>query len=1184
MAYFNQTLYAPLYAVPASPDDYGWCGYLLPDNTPYHEPKIELDQSFYDLDGSYLFASVPPDLSTQQLAETFAQKIWAIIAIVTGRTFIWLVNPSNPAPANSPLLGFEKREGGMEVKNALKAPLTSTLGLEIGSNMRLSLTDSILTIRNNVGGKISLTGSAAPITNIEDDAGVPFSGPGRGAVQFGIFMERQSTITRLGFGFQYYFPPQDGDPLKTSQYYALALPNDPNPTTMLGFRASLDITNVFNQYAFAGRNNSLRTAFAFTGRNQFSPFETTLPSYLSTDTGLQITLLPVPAAGMLVFSRKSRDGVVGEDAYLAPQGGFRLQVQDPPTTDTQNLLCGLAGTETIAFKPTTNTPGDVLSFHAYQPANAPRFPLPAVNLREPNSPSVNEILLDATFTTAWATMTGGSSTGSAATPIVYYSQPHGASLYANDGQAPTGKPQTLNFYQTKTADLGGDTNTDSFPLLPYTGVTGATQAFLSQFETQIVSPTRKQQILSVKSQAGYFRQSAALARDVPTKPTTTPQGLLATVATDAGARWKSVLLAHNVVKQKTYDLIFENLEPALQDAFQTNQQFLVVTQPKNSWNDGTGTTFKNLMSIEDWPFRLLVGQGNVPGDYRDVLIFKFIKGKLSEHIKNPSNWTSAPQFNATESQGLAFLSQWLQDYIDQARVTAEFERQHGSKESYFQNFLDIVDSDTWNGILGLKVHIDLGEFPPELQGLLAGIDLTRFYAHHFGVEVNFVQAQGGSVAISGNSSLFGLIYYTDAAYENQLALGGNPDRPVAASPGDYDFKVLTLKVLLENSAVKTFESKLQVTMNRWFDDQVVAVVDPTGASLNLPSNSIILDGAYEDHDGQSTFTFVSNAERLFRLNSNLLGAVEAVQAQFATLTDKGGSDGKLVRSRFTFTGYMNFMPAKDFDFFSFGSDWTNNQPGVQQGLYFSNLYLDLEFPIETPTVRAFTFDPNYIAFNVDRSRARPTSFFPNFPLKLVGVMRGGSDKGPIKLGFLPVSVEAPFTGLKGAWNGLQLQLDLGTVGQLAENAGMKGTFIGAWSPASGGTPNSYDVAIGLKLPGTGGGEAKLLSLQGILSLAVDDIQLLLGETQGTKDDPPRPAFMLKMTQIGLKFLGIKFPPSGNTVFFLFGDPNKDAPQNSLGWYAAYNKETKAALQSTPQSASLLAGAGGADTVHDERVS
>ena len=1114
MAFFTQTLYAPLYAASEGAGDYGWCGYLLPSSSPYHDSTIELKQSFDDLDGSYLFASVAPDLTTPERANRFAKAVAAIIATVTGRTFIWLVDPANPLVANSPLLGFEKRDTVFEVKNALRARLTSLLGIQIGSNMRLAVDGQTLTIRNNLGGNISLTGTAAPTTSIQDDALVPFSGPARGAFQLGIFMERESTVRLLGFGFQYYFPQTPG-PGSSSQYYPLALPNEPNPTTMIGFRASFDLTNVFNQYQFESSKNALRTYFAFTAKNQFSPFDTTLPSYLRTDNGLGVTLLPVPQSSMLVFGRKTHAGVVDQPAYLTPHGGFRMQASDETATGTLNLLCGLAGTETIAVRPPSQSySGDVLGFHAYQAANTPRFPLPSVNLREPNSPAVEDNLLDKTLTTAWATVSpgvsAGAAAGAAAEPIIYYSQPHGASLYSNQGQAQAGKPQTLDFYQTKSGNLGGNTDADSFPLVPYAGITDADTGFLSLFETEILSATRRKQIVAVKARAGYFDRVAAIAADVPTKPTTTPQGLLATVATDSTAQWKSLLLAHNAVRKGTYDLAFVDLDPTLQDAFQTNQQFLVITQPRKPWSGGNGTTFKNLMFIEDWPFRFDVGKDNVPGDYRNVLIFKFIKGRLSELAKNPSGWTRADQFNDTQGQGLAFLSQWLQDYIKQARVMAEFERQHGVADSYFQNFLDIVDSDTWNGILALKVQIEIAQFPPELQGLIAGIDLTRFHAHHFGVEVNFVQAQGSGVGISGNSSLFGLIYYTDAAYETQLSLGASPDRPVLAAPGDFDFKVLTLKVLLENSAVKTFESKLQVTLNRWFGDQVLRLVDPAGTGLNLPSNSLVLDGAYEEHNGQSTFTFVSKTDRLFRLNSNVLGAVEAVQAQFATLTNRGGS-GNLVRSRFTLTGYMNFLPAKDFDFFSFGSDWTDGQPGTQQGLYFSNLYLDLEFAIATPTIRTFTFNPAFMAFNVLRSRARTSGFFPNFPLKLAGMTRGAGDKGPSKLGFLPVSVPARFAGLKGQWNGLQLQLDLGTVGALAENAGMTAVLIGAWSAGSGGTPNSYDVTVGIRLPGTGGGEARLLSLQGILSLSVDDIQILLGETQDG-----RPAFLMKMTQIGLK--------------------------------------------------------------------
>jgi len=306
--------------------------------------------------------------------------------------------------------------------------------------------------------------------------------------------------------------------------------------------------------------------------------------------------------------------------------------------------------------------------------------------------------------------------------------------------------------------------------------------------------------------------------------------------------------------------------------------------------------------------------------------------------------------------------------------------------------------------------------------------------------------------------------------------------------------------------------------------------------------------------------------------------VEAIQAQFSTLTDTGGA-GDLVKSRFAFTGLMNFMPAPRFDFFSFGSDWLNDQPGARQGLYFSNLYIDMVFPEPTPTERVFTFNPNFIAFNLEQSRSRPGSLFPNFPLKLAGLTSGPSDKGPAKLGFLPVSVDAPFKGLSGIWNGLQLQLDLGTFGALVENAGMIGLLMGAWSPGSGGTPGTYDVILGLRLPGTGGGEGKLLSLQGILSLSISDIEFLLGETQDK-----RPAYMLKMTQIALKLLGIKFPPSGNTVFFLFGDPNPSTPQNSLGWYAAYNKETQQALPPPSGPPSLNIRADGDLMLEEQEVS
>src|SRR5262249_35769875 len=171
------------------------------------------------------------------------------------------------------------------------------------------------------------------------------------------------------------------------------------------------------------------------------------------------------------------------------------------------------------------------------------------------------------------------------TANVYYSQPHRASLYANDAQSGVDRLQTLSYYQTKTADLGVNTAADSFPIVAYAGVAcspiviGQTSTeTLKQFETQIISPTRKQRILAIKRDSGVFELPAALPAGVGTRPTTTPQGLLATIAVDQAARWQSLLLAHNVVNGTTHDLRFVNIDPVLQDAFQTNQQFLVITQ------------------------------------------------------------------------------------------------------------------------------------------------------------------------------------------------------------------------------------------------------------------------------------------------------------------------------------------------------------------------------------------------------------------------------------------------------------------------------------------------------------------------------------------------------------------------------------------------------------------------------
>ena len=102
--------------------------------------------------------------------------------------------------------------------------------------------------------------------------------------------------------------------------------------------------------------------------------------------------------------------------------------------------------------------------------------------------------------------------------------------------------------------------------------------------------------------------------------------------------------------------------------------------------------------------------------------------------------------------------------------------------------------------------------------------------------------------------------------------------------------------------------------------------------------------------------------------------------------------------------------------------------------------------------------------------------------------------------------------------------------------------------ATGSGAPTFNISLGLSLPGTSG-QMRLMSLQGSLQLSLGDIRLMHGTT-------PRgaPAWLLKISRIVLKLFGLPIPLSGDTTMFLFADPEPDAPQNTLGWYAAFVKE------------------------------
>ena len=421
-----------------------------------------------------------------------------------------------------------------------------------------------------------------------------------------------------------------------------------------------------------------------------------------------------------------------------------------------------------------------------------------------------------------------------------------------------------------------------------------------------------------------------------------------------------------------------------------------------------------------------------------------------------------------------------------------------------------------------------------LQGLLAGIDLSRFYAHHFGIDISIVNNDGGTVGMQPTSSLFGLIDYEDQTF---VALGADPVKYQQQAPingsVDYDFTVLKLKVVFINSKIYNFNSYLALTVNKLFGEQVNA---------SNRNNLMIFTGTYENHNGVPSYTFTNTGDNLLNLvNTNIITDVEIIKASFVTIVPQGGSSDGLVQSQFGFWGFINYNDLQGFDLFSFGAEQGNTAPSYC-GLSYSNMYIDLSFALATPTKKTFTFDISHMAFDIGQSTPREASLYAHFPLQLSAITSGDANNIPNSQGYLNVSIPKlqQQQGISGPWYGLVFNLNMGTLGSLASSAGFNSTFMMAWNVGATG------AWAGVKLPGVNP-QAPSFSLQGIIKLDIGSITL--EAATGTTSV----AYLMKINNIALKLLSLSFPSGGNISFMLFGNPGANAQPESLGWYGAYVK-------------------------------
>jgi hypothetical protein len=263
----------------------------------------------------------------------------------------------------------------------------------------------------------------------------------------------------------------------------------------------------------------------------------------------------------------------------------------------------------------------------------------------------------------------------------------------------------------------------------------------------------------------------------------------------------------------------------------------------------------------------------------------------------------------------------------------------------------------------------------------------------------------------------------------------------------------------------------------------------------------------------------------------------------STVQAKQRDDEAIMTTRFALSGRLKMQTLKDVDMLSYDS------------ISFSALYIDMQVNINAAQhSKRFRFNPADIALNPTESEPRKDSLVAHFPITLESLKYFGAPPSdissptvmPSSIGYQAVEAPLNYNPIKSTWYALQFNLNLGTMGALAAKAGFDAKVLLSWSP---GVKNKA-VQIWIKTPFTGGG-GKQFSLQGVLKLVTQSIRL--------EKHPAKPQYAMLFTNIKVSLLGLKFPPSGNTLLYLFGNPNESSTGDAagignLGWFGAYKQK------------------------------
>jgi len=1088
---FDQTSVPQLYSASGNGTAVpGTILFLLPRSTPALLPSIPFPDS-WTLSGTYIFLEQALAAGTE---EEFAEATWQYLADprMAGAKFAWFSWPSATGPVSGTVIPIVSTTNGFATAHLVEFALQN-VSVVIAMETAVAIDETNFTFNfAQADSSIFLAVDGVQAGTVGATMTIPFTDALSGCLEFAIVWTEEELAT-VNAGLQFYY----------------ASTELPGALSSLSYPIFNDGLTLYANIDPLAALTPARTFFAFTASDagQTSPAAApAVASYYSSTLGDAFTLQPLTGSAAptqfaaLVFALDPRSNPPGAgDPYsLVPYGDFALQ---SARTTGLALMGGLSGVESFAVTSGTS----VLSFFPGQTAFAQGF----VPGSAKNPPPV-------TFVTPPTTSFAFVSQPSA--QLGYFAQPDQSILY-QPGQSTAEAFQALSPMSLQAAALATPAASASFPLLPYSGIPTDNVAFYQQLESQVVSPMRRQALLSAS-------QPMPKGGDTTTTVTgTTPQGLLATFSSDL-SQWLSVTLAQtpSPAGGATPQLLalsnpgqsVPDTNVSLQTALQTNKLFLVISDDTVMTPYLPTSAGNTEINLAGWVFDLDPastwgsGGGSTAGT---IVIFKFSDLTVEQLAQQTGAWTDGTVFNADPA-------------ATSLNITTIIEEAQHSSDPAFATFLNAVTSASWNGILILNAG--LGTIPANLTGLMAGIDASLLYGHHIGIELSNVALSNGTLAIT-TTSIFALIDY-------------QAPQPLTDDGAPYQFQVEELKVLFLNSAIADFTSTLDLQINQLFGEP---------ATLESGRENIVqLLGVYQS-DG--TYVFTTNGASVFDLKSAVFNAVQLTSGQFITV----GTTGAVTTSNFVFWGVLDFQALPKFDVFSFGRLSGATTPA---GLSVGNLAIVMTQQAAsgggTPPAQ-FAFDASQLSIDLAGSTTRPGSFYPNFPLTLSGITQAPAGAAaPQSFGYMSVQTPLDQSSLAYPWYSLDFDLNLGTPGALAAAAGFIASLTVAWSP---GSSSDYTVFAGLQLPGSSG-SSNSISIEGLFDITFKTIAIVPATTNPD-------AYILILYDIGFSFMSFTFPPSGQVNFVLFGDPSSPGGQNnsSLGWYAAYAKPATSGTGGTTQA-------------------